>query len=142
MEALNRRSALTLGATSAAALPVLFAPTPALAQRYRADEGREIAPGVRRIDLTKRASDIPAYATVAIRDLVYQPGAKSDNPVMANDMVCHCLEGELLVGQGPGKQFAAKAGDVWSCMKGMPEANANTGSTVAIMRVIDLIARA
>ena len=37
---------------------------------------------------------------------------------------------------------AAKAGDVWSCMKGMPEANANTGSTVAIMRVIDLIARA
>jgi hypothetical protein len=28
---------------------------------------------------------------------------------------------------------------VWSCMKGMPEANENKGSTVAIMRVIDLI---
>ena len=74
-----------------------------------------------------------------MRDIVYQPGAKSDNPTMANDMVCHCLEGELQVNQGPGKQFVAKTGDVWSCMKGMPEANENMGSTIAIMRVIDLI---
>ena len=74
-----------------------------------------------------------------MRDIVYQPGSKSDNPAMPNDMVCHCLEGELQVSQGPGKQFVAKTGDVWSCMKGMPEANANTGSTIAIMRVIDLI---
>jgi uncharacterized cupin superfamily protein len=58
---------------------------------------------------------------------------------MPNDMVCHCLEGELQVSQGPGKQFVAKAGDVWSCMKGMPEAGVSSGSTVAIMRVIDLI---
>jgi uncharacterized cupin superfamily protein len=58
---------------------------------------------------------------------------------MANDMVCHCLEGELQVSQGPGHQFVAKTGDVWSCMKGMPETNVNNGSTVAIMRVIDLI---
>lgn len=142
MEILDRRSALALGAMSAAALPVLLAPIPAFAQRYRPDEGKEVASGVRRIDLTKRTSEISAYATVSMRDVVYQPGAKSDNPAMANDMVCHCLEGELLVGQGPGKQFAAKAGDVWSCMKGMPEANANTGGTVAIMRVIDLIPRA
>jgi quercetin dioxygenase-like cupin family protein len=114
-------------------------PTLASAQRYRPDEGREIAPGVRRVDLTKRTSEIPAYATVSMRDIVYQPGSKSDNPTMANDMVCHCLEGELQVSQGPGKQFVAKTGDVWSCKKGMPEANANNGSTIAIMRVIDLI---
>jgi hypothetical protein len=36
-------------------------------------------------------------------------------------------------------KFVAKNGDVWSCRKGMPEANVNNGSTVAIMRVIDLI---
>jgi hypothetical protein len=82
---------------------------------------------VRRVDLTKRASDIPAYATVSMRDIVYQPGSKSDNPAMANDMVCHGLEGELQVSQGPGKQFVAKTGDVWSCMKDMPEANENKG---------------
>jgi hypothetical protein len=31
---------------------------------------------------------------------------------MENDMVCHCLEGELKVNQGPGKDFVAKKGDV------------------------------
>jgi hypothetical protein len=45
----------------------------------------------------------------------------------------------LQVSQGPEKQFHAKAGDVWSCMKGMPEANENTGNSVAFMRVIDLL---
>jgi hypothetical protein len=139
MEAIDRRSALAFGFATAATLPVLFTPTPASAQRYRPDEGREIAPGVRRIDLTKRASEIPAYATVSMRDVVYQPGAKSDNPSMANDMVCHCLEGKLHVSQGPGHQFVAKTGDVWSCKKGMAEANENKGGTIAIMRVIDFI---
>jgi hypothetical protein len=139
MDAIDRRSALALGFATAATLPALFTPTPASAQRYRADEGREIAPGVRRIEITKRASEIPAYATVLLRDVVYQPGAKSENPAMPNDMVCHCLEGELQVSQGPDKQFVAKTGDVWSCMKGMPEADVNSGSTIAIMRVIDLL---
>ena len=139
MEDIDRRAALAFGFATAAALSALLTPTPASAQRYRPDEGREIAPGVRRIDLTKRASEIPAYATVSMRDVVYQPGSKSENPAMANDMVCHCLEGELHVSQGPGHQFVAKTGDVWSCMKGMPETNVNNGSTVAIMRVIDLI---
>jgi quercetin dioxygenase-like cupin family protein len=139
MDEVDRRAALALGFATVATLPAWFTPTPASAQRYRPDEGREIAPGVRRIDLTKRASEIPGYATVSMRDTVYQPGAKSENPAMPNDMVCHCLEGKLQVSQGPGKQFVAKTGDVWSCMKGMPEADVNTGSTIAIMRVIDLI---
>ena len=139
MEDIDRRSALALGLTAAATLPAWLTPTPVSAQRYRPDEGREIAPGVRRVDLTKRASEIPGYATVSMRDMVYQPGAKSESPAMANDMVCHCLEGELQVSQGPGKQFVAKTGDVWSCEKGMPEADANNGSTIVIMRVIDLI---
>jgi ethanolamine utilization protein EutQ (cupin superfamily) len=94
---------------------------------------------VRRVELTKRASEIPGYATVSMRDMVYQPGAKSENPAMANDMVCHCLEGELHVSQGPSMQFVAKTGDVWSCKKGMPEADVNHGSTIAIMRVIDVL---
>ena len=139
MEDIDRRSALAFGLATAVTLPALFTPTPAFAQRYRPDEGREIAPGVRRVDLTKRASEIPGYATVSMRDMVYQPGAKSDNPTMANDMVCHCLEGELQVSQGPDKKFVAKTGDVWSCKKGMQEANVNDGRTIAIMRVIDLI---
>src|SRR5437870_9283322 len=121
MEDIHRRSALALGLATAATLPALFTSTPAFAQRYRPDEGREIAPGVRRVDLTKRASEIPGYATVSMRDTVYQPGAKSDSPAMENDMVCHCLEGEVQVTQGPDKTLVAKTGDACSCAKGMPE---------------------
>ena len=142
MEEIDRRSALVLGLTTVAALPALLTSSPASAQRYRSDEGKERGPGVRVVDLTKRASEIPAYATVSMRDIVYQPGGKNDAPTMANDMVCHCLEGELQIGQGPGKQFNVKSGDVWSCMKGMPESSVNIGSTVAIMRVIDLLPKA
>ena len=54
MEDIDRRSALAFGLATAATLPALLTPTPASAQRYRPDEGREIAPGVRRVDLTKR----------------------------------------------------------------------------------------
>jgi len=63
-----------------------------MAQPYSPSEGTEIAPGVRRVDLGKRDSMIPAYKTVSMRDVVYQPKSKSMNMGMANDMVCHCLE--------------------------------------------------
>lgn len=56
---------------------------------------------------------------------------------MANDMVCHCAEGELRIKQAPGTEFVAKKGDVWSCNKGLPEETENIGSGVSIMRVID-----
>ena len=86
MEDINRRSALALGLASAATVPVLCTPLPTFAERYRPDEGKEIAPGVRCVDLSKRESEIPGYATVSMRDIVCQPGAKSENPAMANDM--------------------------------------------------------
>ena len=104
----------------------------ATAQPYAPDQGTEIAPGVRRVDLGKRMSMIPAYKTVSMRDIVYQPKSKSMNPGMANDMVCHCLEGELKINQGPGMDFTVKKGDVWSCNKGLPENTENAGNSVAI----------
>ena len=82
---------------------------------------------------------IPGYKTVSMHDIVYQPKSKTLNPTMANDMVCHCAEGELRIKQGPGMEFVAKKGDVWSCNKGLPEDGENVGATVAIMRVIDLL---
>jgi uncharacterized cupin superfamily protein len=77
---------------------------------------------------------IPNYRTVSMRDNIYQPGASTSGSSMANDMVCHMLEGELTVDTGSGDTLYKK-GDVWSCAKGMPERSTNTGSTVAIMRV-------
>jgi quercetin dioxygenase-like cupin family protein len=43
------------------------------------------------------------------------------------------------VDQGRGQTFTANKGDVWTCVRGQPEHVENTGSTVAIMRVINLL---
>ena len=50
METTNRRTTLALGIT-AAATPLLAWATSATAQTYGPDEGKEIGPGVRVIDL-------------------------------------------------------------------------------------------
>jgi quercetin dioxygenase-like cupin family protein len=110
----------------------------AAAQTSGAPEGREVAPGVRRVEYSKRETMIPNYKSVLMRDNIYRPGASTSGSSMANDMVCHMLEGELTVDTGSGDTLYKK-GDVWSCAKGMPERSKNTGSTVAVMRVIDLL---
>ncbi|HYG90972.1 MAG TPA: hypothetical protein VD978_32490 [Azospirillum sp.] len=133
---MDRRSTLAFGLGTASLLAL---PGSAVAETYRPDEGKELAPGVRQVDLGKRASHVPGYKTVSMRDFVYQPGASTKNPSMPNDMVCHCLEGELMIDQPGHGEFRAKKGDVWSCAKGMPENGRNTGNTAAIMRVIDLL---
>jgi quercetin dioxygenase-like cupin family protein len=123
---IDRRSALSLGLAATA----LAVTTPALAQAPQ---------GVSRQSWGKRDSMIPGYKSVSMRDVIYQPGAKTSNPSMSNDMVCHVPEGELRVKQSNGAEFIAKKGDVWTCKKGIGEDLENVGSTVAIMRIIDLI---
>jgi hypothetical protein len=134
MGQLNRRHALL----SIAAAPSLMSSSQAVAQGAASTEGREIAPGVRRVDYTKRETAIPNYKTVLLRDHIYQPSASTSGGSMPNDMVCHMLEGELTVDTGSGDNVYKKS-DVWSCAKGMPERSKNIGSTVAIMRIIDLL---
>ena len=135
MENMDRR--LVLGVGLAASTLVL--PTAAAAQTYGPDEGKELAPGVRQVDLSERESVIPAYKMVKLRDVVIQPGAKTPDNVMKNDMVCHLTEGELAVVQN-GKEFTVKKGDVWTCANAdTAEGTNNKGDAVAIMRVTDLM---
>ncbi|WP_457094469.1 cupin domain-containing protein [Microvirga sp. P5_D2] len=134
MEHLNRRHALLSLVVASTFVPAGRA---AAQSSGPATEGKEIGPGVRRIDHTKRETMIPNYKTVSMRDHSYQPGATTSS-TMPNDMVCHMLEGELTVDTGSGDNVYKK-GDVWSCAKGMPERSKNTGSAVAIMRIIDLL---
>lgn len=137
MPVLNRRSALTLALAAASAAA---AAEEATAQVQTATGGKEIAPGVRRVDLSKHASMIPAYKTVSMVEIIYQPKAKLATGVpMANDMVCHCPQGELRVSQRPGGTFVAKKGDVWSCNKGLLEDTENIGPGIAVMRIINLL---
>jgi hypothetical protein len=57
---------------------------------------------------------------------------------MKNPMVCHITQGELTLVQD-GKEFAAKKDHVWTCAKDTVEGATNKGTTVAIMRITDLL---
>ena len=115
MAGMNRRSALTL---ALAAASVAAAPGEA-ARAQAATDGKEIASGVRRVNLGKRASMIPAYKSVSMFDVVYQPKAKLATGVaMANDMVCHCPEGELRVRQTPGGSSSPRRATCGAATKG------------------------
>jgi quercetin dioxygenase-like cupin family protein len=136
MKNINRRTALTVGLT-VAAMPLIAGSAGAVPKAYGPDEGKELSPGVRLIELGQRDSNIPAYKTVQMVDIVYQPGA-ADPPgeAMEADMVCQTIVGELEVTAGEQK-FTAKEGDVWACGKGSTkETAANKGSEAAVMRVI------
>ncbi|HEY7764960.1 MAG TPA: hypothetical protein VIB38_08210 [Aestuariivirgaceae bacterium] len=135
---ISRRTALATGLTLAA-MPLMAGPGRAVPRQYGADEGQEIKPGVRLIELGTRPSNIAAYKTVQMVDIVYQPGASE--PVgepMEADMVCQTIVGELEVTVGDEK-FTTKEGDVWSCAKASTREGAkNNGSDIAVMRVIML----
>jgi quercetin dioxygenase-like cupin family protein len=82
---------------------------------------------------------IPAYKKVRLRDIVLQPGGRTPDNAMMNDMLCHMTEGELAVVQND-KQFTVKKGDVWTCAKGIStEGTQNKNNAIAIMRIIDLL---
>jgi quercetin dioxygenase-like cupin family protein len=136
MQDIDRRSALAIGF---AGLSGLVLPEQAAAQTYGPNEGKELTQGVRQVDLGERESSIPAYKKVRLRDIVLQPGAKTPDNAMMNDMLCHMTEGELAVVQND-KQFTVKKGDVWTCAKGIStEGTQNKNNAVAIMRIIDLL---
>jgi quercetin dioxygenase-like cupin family protein len=137
MEAIRRRSALALGLAAAAA-PAIVSSRAAMAQAYGPDEGKEVAPGVREIEVSQREAIIPGYKTVKMLDFVFQPGSHVPQETMESDMVCLMTEGEVRVVQN-GQEFRAKKGDVYTCATGTTEEDWNEGNVAAVMRVILLL---
>jgi hypothetical protein len=135
MDDVNRRSALALGIAASSAVVMTGH---AAAQPIWPVQRREIAPGVRIVQHGKGDSMIPGYKSISMHDLLYDPKA-AFSIIQPNDRICHCPDGELRVKQSNGHQFTAKAGDVWSCNKGLGESVENIGGGVAILRVIDLL---
>ena len=129
MDNIDRRSALMLGLTATAGL------TAAASTSTQAAQPMPIS----RKTWGSSESMISGYKSVSMRDVIYQPGAKTSDPSKPNDMVCHVPEGELVVKQSDGVRFIAKKGDVWTCHKGMGADVQNVSSTLAIMRIIDLL---
>jgi quercetin dioxygenase-like cupin family protein len=137
MYRIGRRPALALG-LAAAATPALPRDVVAQMPMHGPDEGEELAPGVRLVQLGKGPAIVPPFKSLSLFDVVFQPGSSLPQETMKNDMVCHIAEGELRVVQN-GQEFRFKKGDVWSCATGTKEEARNDGSTVAVMRVIDLL---
>jgi hypothetical protein len=132
---LDRRATLAgFGAAAAGlfgALPAAYAATGSL-------QSTEIAKGVTQTVYGQGPSIIPGFKTVRLRDIVIQPGAEVDpNPMQP--MICHMAQGELEVSRtNPDETFTAKTYRVWTCNTRITEGVVNKGSSVAVMRVIDL----
>ena len=124
---INRRGLLLLGLAGASAL--------VLGTGERVMAGA--ATGMDLKVIKEAASMIPGFPRVRLREATYQPGGRSKNTIQ-NPMVCECSQGSLDVTQD-GKTFTVKQGNIWTCDKGTVEENVNNGSTVAVMRVFDLL---
>ena len=130
----DRRSTLVLGLAAASALVVGGS---VVAEAAVGDE-REMAKGIKEKILGEGPAMILGYKTVRLRDISWQPGASSPPTSMQNPMVCHITEGELQITQD-GKTFTAKMNYVWTCNSGTMEGATNSGTTVGVMRVTDLL---
>lgn len=112
MEEINRRSALTIGLTTAAATPLFALATPAgaaeIVPTYGPNEGKELAPGVRLVEVGKWDSEMTGIKSVLVLDAVFQPGAADKESVMDNDMVCFITSGEFTIKKtNPDKEYHA-----------------------------------
>ena len=133
MKGMNRRSTMGLG-LSAAVTPLFISAAAAATKEYGPNDGKEIAPGVRVVELGTFNSDIPAYKSIFMVDIVFQPGAVAPKTVMKDDMMCYIAAGEFKINKED-KEFTVKEGEMYTCTKGKTDMSTNTGSVVGIHRI-------
>ena len=144
MEEINRRSALTIGLATAAAMPLFALATPAgaaeIVPAYGPNDGKEIAPGVRIVEVGKWDFEKTGIKSILVLDAVFQPGAADKESVMDNDMVCLITSGEFTIKKtNPDKEFNVKKGDYYTCSKGKTDHATNISKEVGIHRITVLI---
>jgi len=138
MEDVNRRTALVAGLAAAAAPLFVSRASAAAIKEYGPDEGKELMPGIRMVELGTGNSDIPTYKSIKMVDIVFQPGAVFPETPMDNDMVCYIATGEFQIKKAD-KEFTLKEGEMYTCAKGKTDAATNVSSVVGVMRIAMLM---
>ena len=90
------------------------------------------------VEVAKLDSEISAYKSIALVDIVFQPGSVAPESVMDNDMVCHITSGEFKIKKGA-KEFTVKEGEVYTCGKGKTDMATNTSAVVGVHRIAILM---
>ena len=110
MEEFNRRSAMALGLATAAATPLFALATPAgaaeIVPAYGPNDGEEISPGVRMVEVGTWDSDMTGIKSVQVVDTYTNLGLPIRSAMDA-DMICFVTAGEFTVkkdGQGIHRQ--------------------------------------
>lgn len=137
MEDIDRRTALVAGLAAATA-PLFISRASAAVPEYGPTDGKELKPGVRLVELGTGHSDIPAYKSIMMVDIVFQPGAVFPESPMDNDMVCFIAAGEFQIKKAD-KEFTLKEGDFYTCSKGKTDGATNVSNVVGIHRIAMLM---
>jgi len=144
-QVVDRRSALALGLTAATA-PLFVGAAPAVAAgtggipTYGPNDGKELSPGRRLVEVGEAPSEMAAYKSVKIIDVVYQPGAADPTEAMMDmDMVCYIMSGEFTVKKMGKDPYTVKAGDFYTCGKGRTDQATNISNEVGIHRIAILV---
>jgi hypothetical protein len=142
MEGINRRSALKIGLATAAATPLAALASSAgaaeIVPTYGPNDGQELAPGVRLVEVGSWDSDMTGIKRIQVIDIIYQPGAADKESAMDADMVCFITAGEFTVKKAD-KEFNVKKGEYYTCGKGKTDHATNISKEVGIHRITVLI---
>jgi quercetin dioxygenase-like cupin family protein len=142
-ELMSRRAAVTLGLSAITTAPLFASATSAKAAgapNYEPNEGRELSPGRRLVEIGEIPSEMDAYKSIKVVDVVYQPGAADPKEaVMDVDMMCYILAGEFSIKKTGKEPYTVKEGDFYTCGKGRTDKATNISSGVGIHRIAMLM---
>lgn len=140
---MSRRSAITIGLSAITATPLFASVTSAKAAgapNYGPTDGRELSPGRRLVEIGEIPSEMDAYKSIKVVDVVYQPGAADPKEaVMDVDMMCYILAGEFSIKKTGKEPYTVKEGDFYTCGKGKTDKATNIGNGVGIHRIAMLL---
>jgi quercetin dioxygenase-like cupin family protein len=142
-ELMSRRAAVTLGLSAITTAPLFASATSAKAAgapNYGLNEGRELSPGRRLVEIGEIPSEMDAYKSIKVVDVVYQPGAADPKEaVMDVDMMCYILAGEFSIKKAGKEPYTVKEGDFYTCGKGKTDKATNISNGVGIHRIAMLM---